>query len=98
MQNRFAHGLAGDGSGVDASSAKASHLLDYGNALAQFGGMDGRALSRGARTGDNQIVSLHLKEDYRKRPKRDINFAANWRPALGSQHRFSAGPEMLGKG
>jgi hypothetical protein len=45
MQDGFAHGLAGDGSGVDADAADDFALLDQDDAAAAFCPLNGRPLA-----------------------------------------------------
>ena len=47
VEDRLPHRLAGDGAGVDANAAEAFALLDDGDFLARFGGLNGGALARG---------------------------------------------------
>jgi hypothetical protein len=44
MQDGFAHGFTGDGSGVDAHPAHGKLLFNDGDALSGFGRLDGSAL------------------------------------------------------
>ncbi len=56
MQHRFAHGLAGDGAGIDAGSADNFALLDYRDAAAALRSLNRRALPRGAGADDDEVV------------------------------------------
>ena len=56
MQHRFAKGLGGDGACVDADAADHPPLLDDGDALAHFGGLNGGALARGTGTNNDKII------------------------------------------
>jgi hypothetical protein len=55
-QRRFAEGLAGNRAGVDAHAADNRSLLDDGDPLAEFGALDGGAVSGGAGADDRQVV------------------------------------------
>ena len=59
MQHGLAHGLAGDGAGVDADPADDFALLDEDDAAAAFRALNGRALAGGAGADDDEIVSAH---------------------------------------
>ena len=59
VQHGFAHGLAGDGAGVDAGAADDLALLDDGHALAVLGALDGRPLAGRPRADHDEIVLLH---------------------------------------
>src|SRR5216683_915479 len=59
VQHRFANGFAGNGSGVDGRAADDFELLDEGDALAELGGLDRRALARGPGTNDDEVVLFH---------------------------------------
>ena len=48
MEHGFAHGLAGDGSGIDAHAADGGLLFNDRDALAGLGALDGGALTAGA--------------------------------------------------
>jgi hypothetical protein len=56
MQHGLAHGLGGDGAGVDAGSADDLAHLDQGDFLAELGTINSGALACGAGTDDDQIV------------------------------------------
>ena len=56
MQHRLAHGLGGDGAGVDAHAAHHLPGLDHGHALAHLGGGHGGPLARGPGTDNDQVV------------------------------------------
>ena len=60
MQHRFAHGLAGDGAGVDAGAADHFALFDQRDLLAGFGALYSRPLPGGAGADDDQIVVRQL--------------------------------------
>jgi hypothetical protein len=67
MENRFPHGLAGDGAGIDTHPTHGSHPFHHRGPFAQLVGVDGSALPRRARTNDEYVVGNHaLKEGYRK--------------------------------
>ena len=57
VQHRFAHGLGGDGAGVDAHAAHHRTGLDDRHALVHLGGGHGGALPGGTGADDNQVVS-----------------------------------------
>ena len=59
MQDRLAHGLGGDGSGVDAGAAYHLALFDDRDAPAAFRGLDRRPLSRRTRAEDDHVKGLH---------------------------------------
>ena len=48
MQHGFAHGLAGNRSGIDADAANAGLSFDNRDALAGFGALNGGALPTGS--------------------------------------------------
>ena len=56
MQNRLAHGLRGDGPGVDADAADDGAGLDHRDALLHLGCGHGRPLPRGAGAYHDQVV------------------------------------------
>ena len=57
VQHGLAHGLGGDGAGVDAGAADDLAHLDQRDLLAQLGGIDGGALAGGTGADDDQIVN-----------------------------------------
>ncbi len=56
MQHGLAHGLGGDGAGVDADSADDGACLDHGYALLHFGSGHGGALARRPGADNDQVV------------------------------------------
>jgi hypothetical protein len=56
MHHGFAHGLRGDGAGVDADAADHGASLDHGHALLHFGGGDGGPLPGRPGTDDDQVI------------------------------------------
>jgi hypothetical protein len=56
VKYRFAHGFAGDGSGVDAHPAHRGLAFDNGDALAGFRGLNSGTLSAGPRTDYDQVI------------------------------------------
>jgi hypothetical protein len=56
VQDGFAHGLGGDGAGVDADAADDGAGLDDGHALLHLGGGHGGALPGGPGTDDDQVI------------------------------------------
>ena len=61
VQHGFAHGLAGNGAGVDAGAADDFALLDHRHAAAALGALNGRTLSGRAGADDDDVVFLHAK-------------------------------------
>ena len=59
MQHGFAHGLAGNGAGIDAGAAHDLALLDQGHAFAGFGALNGGTLSGRPGADYDQIEGLH---------------------------------------
>ncbi len=59
MQDRFANGFAGNRSRVDGRAADHFELFDQRHVFAKFGGLNRRALARGPRTNDNEVVLFH---------------------------------------
>ncbi len=57
VQHGLAHGLRGDGAGVDAGAADHLAHLDQRDLLAQLGAIDGGALACGAGADDDQVVN-----------------------------------------
>ena len=56
VQHGLAHGLGGDGAGVDADAADDGAGLDDGHALVHLGGGHGGALAGGPGTNDDQVI------------------------------------------
>jgi hypothetical protein len=56
VEHGLAHGLGGDGSGVDAGAADDLARLDERDALAHLGGEDGGALAGGAGSDHDEVV------------------------------------------
>ena len=56
MQDGFADGLGGDGSGVNADAADAVGAFDDGDGFAEFSGVEGGLLAGRARSNHHQIV------------------------------------------
>ena len=56
VEDGFAHGLGGDGAGVDADAADDGAGLDNGHALFHFGGGHGGALPGRPGTDDDQVI------------------------------------------
>jgi hypothetical protein len=71
VEDRFAHGLAGDGSGVDAHPAYGGLAFDNGDALAGLRGLNSGALSSGSRTDYDQVIR-------QKSPSPILNFGARY--------------------
>ncbi len=63
MQHGFAHGLAGDGAGVDAGAADDFALLDDDHAAAALGALNGGALPGGAGADHDEVVVAHAGGD-----------------------------------
>ena len=61
VQDRLAHGLGGDGAGVDADAADRAHALDHGDLLSLLGGVDSGALSSRAGSDDDEVVVSHAQ-------------------------------------
>ncbi len=59
VQNGFPHGFTGDGSGVDADATDDVALLDYNDATAGFGGLNGGSLTGGAGADHDHVVGAH---------------------------------------
>jgi len=59
MQNRFAHGLAGNSAGIDAHASHAFHFFHQRDALAGLRRLYGRALPSRAGPDYDQIKSLY---------------------------------------
>ena len=56
VQNGLAHGLGGDGAGVDADAANDGAGLDHGHALVHLGGGHGGPLPGGSGADDDQVI------------------------------------------
>jgi len=61
MQNRLAHRLAGNGSGVDADAADHGLLFHHGHCFPDFRGLNGGSLPTGAGADDYKIKRSHLR-------------------------------------
>ncbi len=61
MQNRLAHRLAGNGSGVDADAADHGLLFHHGHGFPDFRGLNGGSLPTGAGADDYEIKRSHLR-------------------------------------
>src|SRR5262249_22944743 len=59
MQYGLPHGLAGNGSGVDAGAAHDLALFNHGHAPATFRALNGGPLARRSGTDDDEIVITH---------------------------------------
>ena len=56
VHHRFTESLAGDGARIEHDSPNNTGALSDGDPLAQFGGLDRRALPRGAGADREQII------------------------------------------
>src|SRR6266436_6752140 len=61
MQNRLAHRLAGNGSGVDADAADHGLLFHHGHCFSDFRGLNRGSLPTGAGADDYEIKRSHLR-------------------------------------
>jgi hypothetical protein len=59
VQDRLAHGLAGNGAGIDAHASHAFHFFHQGDALARLCRLYGSALAGRAGPDYDQVKSLH---------------------------------------
>src|SRR5262249_17856978 len=75
MQHRFPHGLAGNGTGIEADASHNFTLLDYSHSATAFGYLNRGALAGEAGAAHNHVVS---SDGGRKGPK----LAAPRRPRL----------------
>src|SRR6266566_8763216 len=55
VESGFAQGLAGNGSGIDATAAHMLDALDDGNAFAEIGGLGGALFTGGAEANHDEI-------------------------------------------
>src|SRR5258708_24565231 len=62
VECRFAEGLAGNGTGIDATAAHMFGALDDGNAFAEIGGL-GAAFFTGGAAADDELI-----ENFARRP------------------------------
>ncbi len=60
VQDGLAHGLARDGSRVDADTADGVLLFDHSNAFPGFRALDGSELTSRPGADNDQIIALHL--------------------------------------
>ena len=61
VEHCLAHGLRGDGAGVDADAADRAHALDHCDLLPLLGRVDSATLSSRARSDDDEVVVSHAQ-------------------------------------
>src|SRR5260370_6659774 len=67
VERGFAEGLAGNGAGIDATSAHMFGALDDGDAFAEIGGLGGAFFTSRAAADDDQIETVARSHEFLRR-------------------------------